>query len=480
MFCLIQRDMPPDDPLYYSEFAYQLATDPAAALAPRSTYPWHMRIGLTVPLALLYRAFGVSALVSNLPSLFAALVILLVVFLAMPSPRAKLLSLGFAIACPQLARHAATLNVDLPLASVLALCTLWLTYRERPSGTRWIAAAMAMWFAAFLVKETAIWFAPVWAYVVVTDARAAGRSFVFRRYAPAVVVGAALGVGYLVLCDRVWGSPWARLHGIQELTFQHGWTMHDQPLQQWLARLTWAPALLLLQMFRVLLLPVFAGLWLVRGRDALWGVAALTTVGFYWFGTSSATAYEPLPLWPRMVMPALPFLLATAALSTDRALELGARWRLRSAAAGCLAAALLVPAAMASAGQLRLTRPETAAFRALRTELAALPSTSHRVLLVCGDRWFPTLAQFHFGFAPPPALQIVTLDELAALDWTAERAALTEVVAIVHLVRDRDIEPTSRLVALRLRERFAQGPVRLLTIDDLAAVRRAVSAAAPR
>ena len=77
--------------------------------------------------------------------------------------------------------------------------------------------------------------------------------------------------------------------------------MHDKSGGEWLARLVWGPPLMMAKMFRGLLVPVVLALWLVRGRDAIWGIAALSMVGLFWFGSSSAPAYEPLPLWPRLM-----------------------------------------------------------------------------------------------------------------------------------------------------------------------------------
>ena len=168
LFVLGQQDMPPDDPLYYAEFAREIAKDPAAAFGMASTYPWHMRIGLALPLALFYPLFGVSTLVTNLPCLLAATGILLVVYVAAPTPLAKVCAMVLTATCAPLVRFATTLNVDLPCAALLACSVLWLSWRDRP---RWLAAAMAMWFAAFLVKETAIWGAPIWAYAMISDLR---------------------------------------------------------------------------------------------------------------------------------------------------------------------------------------------------------------------------------------------------------------------------------------------------------------------
>lgn len=460
LYVAIQSDMPPDDPLYYAEFARDLATHPVEALRGASNYPWHMRFGLTVPLALLYRAFGVSALVTNLPCLFAALAILGVAFAAAPTPRAKRYAMILGVTCAPLLRHAATLNVDLPCAALLAASVLCLSRRERP---RWIAAAIALWFGAFLVKETAVWAAPVWLYAVVHDVRAAHLRTVARRYAPAVGLGVGLTLAYLALCAELWGDPLVRFRGIQDLTFAHGWSMHGQPTSEWLARLTWGPALMLFKMFRGLLVPAVLALWFVRGKDAIWGVAALSMLGLFWFGSSSVSAYEPLPLWPRMVLPALPFLLVVAAIAADRVTDrLG---RARSIWIAAMLLALVVPAAMWTIGQARRGRPETTAFAMLRDELAVPGRT---VVLVCGDRWFPTLARFHFGFDPPANLLVVTAREMPPLPSGAV------VRAIVDVTRSAPIPEVLQIEALHLPPLLAEGHLRLYAVEDVDALRRAL------
>ena len=462
LFVVGQQDMPPDDPLYYAEFARDIAKDPAAAFGMASTYPWHMRIGLTLPLALLYRVFGVSTLVTNLPCLFAAIGILCVVYVAAPTPRAKVFAMLLAATCAPLARHAATLNVDLPCAALLACSTLWLSWRDRP---RWLAAAMAVWFAAFLVKETAIWGAPIWAYAIISDLRSSSLRAVVRRYAPAVAIGAALSLGYLALCAALWGDPFARFRGIQDLTYAHGWTMHDKSSGEWFARLVWGPPLMMFKMFRGLLVPAVLAIWLVRGRDAIWGVATLAMVGLFWFGSSSATAYEPLPLWPRMILPALPFLLVVSAIAADRGLDRLTRGR--SAAVIVMLVVLAVPATMMYVGQIRRDRSESTAFAMLRADLSDPAQT---VVLVCGDRWFPTLARFHFGFAPPPNLLIIGADEVATRALP-DRAVVR---AIVDVARSAPIPDVEKIEALHLRPLFSQQHLRLYAVDDVAALRAAL------
>jgi hypothetical protein len=279
-----QGDIPTADPLWYAVIGNRIAIDPSEAFAAPTTHPFEMRIGLTVPLAGLYRVFGVSTLVTDLPCLLAALAILLVVYAAAPTPRAKLVGLVLGVASAALVREASVLSVDLPSAALMACSILWLSRRDRPRGSRWLIAAVGAWFAAFLVKETALWCLPVWLYAIVRDLRDAPWRRVARRFAPAIAVGAALAAGYLVLCAHVWGDAWARFAGVEDLTNEHTWSMNHSSAGAWLWRLAWQPPRLFWRMFGVTLIPAIAAGWLVRGRERLWWVATATIALLFWFG----------------------------------------------------------------------------------------------------------------------------------------------------------------------------------------------------
>ena len=465
-FSLGQQDMPPDDPLYYAEYAHDIAADPHAAFTDPSTYPWNMRIGLTLPIAGAYRAFGVSRATTNVPCLLATLAILLVAFAAVSTPRAKWLVVVFAATCSPLLRHGATLNADLPCGALLACSILALSRRDGPRGSLAVALGIAAWFWAFLVKETAIWAIPIWVYAIVVDLRSTPLRAVIARYAPGIALGVVLAAGYLALCAAVWGDPLARFHGIQELTFAHGWTMHDKGLHAWLERLVWGPAILVALMFRALLIPAVLGAWLVRGRDVLWLVMLLTMLGGFWFGSSSISAYEPLPLWPRMVLPALAPLLIVAALGADAALDRLRPGRWRAAFVAILVISLVVPATMQLAGNVRRERPELEAYRELDAEL----ETGAHVTLVCSDRWFPTLVRFAWGFEPPANLTLVTAQDFPRLPLPAG----DHVRAIVNLGRGADIPAVRAIEALSLRPIVSRGQVRLYAVDDAEGLRAAL------
>jgi hypothetical protein len=410
MFVVGQGDFVASDPLWYADIAHDLASSPLPVFSPEETHPFVMRIGLTGPLALLYRVFGVSTLVTNLPSLFAALAIVLVVYAAATAPRAKVLGMIFAVASIPLLRNASILTVDLPCAALVAVSVLFLSWRDRPRGPWWLAAAAAAWLAAFLVKETAIWCAAVWLWALVHDLRASGPRAAARTYAPALVIGGALLAGYLALCAHVWGSPFARFTGIQELTHEHAWSFDDRPAGVWLARLTWQPARMFLFMFHATLVPVLAAPFLLRPRSSPWLVATAAFALLYWVGSISLTSYSPLPISPRMALLVLPGVLVVAALASDAALDrlAGSRWRTPIVAVFVLA--LLVPAGRVMISMAGRPRPETAVFDVLRAEAAS----GRKLVIVCAEPRCVAIGNFYFRFAVPAHVTLIFAGDFAA------------------------------------------------------------------
>jgi 4-amino-4-deoxy-L-arabinose transferase-like glycosyltransferase len=434
LFVLGQPDFVASDPLWYASVAHGINTDPASVFNVSDHHPFVMRVGLTLPLALLYRVFGVSTLVSDLPAIISALAIVCVVYAACSTPRAKLIAVLVSITCVPLLRHGTVLNVDLPSAALMATSVLCLARRGRPRGRKWLVAAAFAWFAAFLVKETALWCAPVWLYVVASDVRRAGWRSTLTSFAPAIGIGTVLGIGYLIVCTYVWGSPLARFSGVQELTYEHAWALSEKSGGAWLARLTWLVPLLLVSMFPVLLVPSIASPFLVTPRDRIWVVATGTFLALYWFGSASTRTYSPLPLSPRMVLPLLPGMLVVTALASDVLLDRFARARLRPLITIVVALALVVPATRIMFGMVSRDRPETTAFAHVR----AVAARGTPLIVVCGEPRCVAIANFYFGLVIPPHVSVVFAGDFA----TAPRVPAAKVIAVVNTLRATGARPT--------------------------------------
>jgi hypothetical protein len=461
VFLLGPVDFVVSDPLWYANLAHRLSIDPAEVFATHDTFPFVMRIGLTVPMAVLYRVFSPSPLVTNLPCLLAALGVVLVVWAAAPTPRAKWLAMLLSVSCVPLMRHTAVLNVDLPCAALMACSILWLSWRDRPRGTWWLVGAVIAWVMAFLVKEAALWCGVVWIYALVVDVRRDGLLSVARRFALALAVGAALAAGYLALCARLWGDPLARFHGIEDMTYKHAWTLHGQPPAVWLRRLSWEPAVLIGKMFRATLVPALAAAWWVRGRERIWWFSTAAFVLLYWFGSTSFSSYSPLPISQRMVLEALPGILVLATLGSDHALTWAAGVRWRMAVAAVVALAVIVPAGIAIAAELRRATPETASYALVRDEVA---DPARRVVVVCGEPRCVDASVIYFRYAVPANLTVMFASDFARQPLPAGAT----VRALVDLDRaegarrtDPKLDRTAPIVALGMPPLLWHRSVRL-------------------
>lgn len=433
-FLATQIDMLAADPLWYAEIAHRLAVDPAGVFASHETHPFVMRIGLTIPLSLMYRGFGVSLLVTNLPVLFSELAIVTVAYVAAPTPRAKLIAMIACITCVPMILQANRLNADLPSAALMAVSILGLSLRDRRHGRWWLIAAVVAWMFAFLVKETALWCVPVWIYALVRDVRLTSWRDVGRTYAPAIVVGIVLAIAYLALCAWLWGDPLARFNGIRgAVEAVHEVASYGPAWSISVARMTWQVPYMVVTMFRVLLVPVVVAPWLVRGRDRIWWVACATMILLYWFGSSTTATYMPLPISQRLIAPALPFVLVTAALATDAALELAWLQRWRAPIVAALLVAVFVPWLRTIRTLRRHGQPETAVFATLRHEIGTRP-----LLLVCGEPRCIALTDFYLGFEPRPDFTVLGSAEFAR----SPRPHDVTVRALVNRPRGRGIRAT--------------------------------------
>lgn len=395
-----QGDFVASDPLWYADIANNLATNPSRVFAAKEVHPFVMRLGLTGPLALIYMLFGVSTVSSNMPAVLAALVIICIVYAAAPTTRAKLLGLIVSVFALPLLRSGTILNVDLPCAALLA-ASIYCLSRRHESPQRWACCAVGAWFAAFLVKETAIWAAPIWVYVGIVDVRAYGLRRLLRTYLPALLLGLALSGAYLYLCAAIWNDPLARFRGIDELTNEHAWRLQGQPAEAWMARLTWQPAVLLAKMFGIGLAVLIFGHWFVRGRERIWLVSAWFFVLLYWFGSSSLSAYSPLPISERMALPIAPPLLVALAVTIDGAFNrLRRRW-----VPVVLLCAVVAPGCARAVRMLHRAQPETTAFAIVREHV--LQDANTRYVLVCAEPRCTSIASFHFKFEIPSNLRVV-------------------------------------------------------------------------
>lgn len=312
-----------DDTLY-ARYAAQLArgtlrlpADPLHLLHD----PLLHRPAVYAPVALLFRWLGISVWTATLWPLLATLAtgVAIVMFIGRREP----LVAAVAVVLLGLSQHVLWLAIYLYgdnvllLFSLLATATLW-RYRLG-SGTRplwWAGAFVGLAFAAFLTKETIVWHAPAWLWLLVLDWHG-GRHRQF--WATSLLLGTAILIAYFGLYQYLTGDAFQRFRLIEATNeFMRSGNFAARGPGALLARLTWQPLLMLAGSgLGVLAWPAalavarrgFRQRLLARGANAWegpWLLVALLGTAAWWWGSTSLHFWNPISLLPRMATPLLP------------------------------------------------------------------------------------------------------------------------------------------------------------------------------
>jgi hypothetical protein len=432
------------DPWAYSLRAFEISDD----FKFGDNHVFSHRIGVTLPIALLYTIFGVNIITTNLWLLCAALLIVVVVWSALPDKTSKIIGAALCITSVPLFTASVALYPDIIATAFMASSTLVLFRRktviEAPVRA-WLLtpiSAIFMLFMAFLAKESAYWVLPLWALAFIADVREGKRTMLLRRfYLPVFIIGVLLGIGYLIFCHVTWGSALARLKSIQALTGQHLWSWDRASSWQLIKRLTISPVRLLQSYYGapilILALLALALRWpsrLVltfsirqpaqlketgeqqeqeRALTRSWGCYTVVCLLFFWFGSTSLTRYEPMPLMERMTLPLLPGLYVLAAL-------MAARLFVNSERAGRYNSLILillvlgvggVPFARYVSSWRGQKLAEANAMAIVQQETTKHSETEH--LLVCSDVRSPASLAFYFSYKYPANLRALSVGTLS-------------------------------------------------------------------
>ncbi len=374
------------------------------------------RLGVILPVALIYKMFGVTILTTHLYPLCAALALIAIVWVALPDVKARLFGLAFCLTSVPLFDGAVDLYRDLIASAWLAASVALLDARlanavRAGSWPLFPVLAVGCVFGAFLAKESAYWVLPVWFYVFVRDMRSCEGGLLWRRfYLPVLMTGVVLGMFYLWFNAVVWGDPWAQLSTIaaafakQRAHPDAWWTIYSG--HSLLSRLTLEPALMLYRSFGPVLVFALLGFFVLPRALVVWGVYTASCLALFWFGSTNLSHYDPLPLYPRYILPALPGLYIVAASFAARLDFAGARWPV----VGCGLVAVLVLAITAVPyvryvrGWSGIENGEAAAMQIVRAAVAAQPATAY--VLVTADARSAAALAFYFSYAYPENLTV--------------------------------------------------------------------------
>ncbi|UOG76906.1 glycosyltransferase family 39 protein [Hymenobacter tibetensis] len=320
------------DDHFYARYAHALATgtyrplpDPQHLLHD----PLQERLLVFGPVAGLYRLFGINIISTTLWPLLCTLGCALVVW-ALYRRREPVVAAG---AMLLLGLHYFTLNLSTYLypdnvlmfcctASAAALVVGRRLAQARPVA--WGVGFALLNFAALLSKETIVFYLPFYVALLSLDAYRRRHS---RFWVAALAAGSTLLAAYLVYFQVLTHDPLYRYHIIEQTNaFMRDGNYVQGHRGALLGRVTWEPLLFFVGTGMGVMLVLAAATLPIRGAalrrsttvqapadDAsFWLALAVSTLAFYWWGSTSLQEYNPISLQPRMVTPLLPPLAIAA------------------------------------------------------------------------------------------------------------------------------------------------------------------------
>jgi len=437
LWLMCPQEFIPSDPWYYSKRSFAIIQ----GLGFGDNYIFSHRLGVTVPVAVIYSLFGADILTTNLWPLCTALMVIVIVWLALPDQKSKIIGALLCLTSVPLLKNSVTLFPDLIATPFMAFSSLLLFRRKQGMGQGfWLAMpllAIASLFFAFLAKESAYWVLPLWFFALFSDRKDHDFALLLRRfYWPVVCAGAVLGVSYLVFCQFVWGSPLAHFQAVQNLTGAHQWSWDKATAMVLAKRLTIDPVILFIRQYGgILSMTVLGGLFAPKSIKP-WVYYTVCCVMFFWFGSTSFTRYEPMPIFERMTVPALPgfyilaaYALANIAVPSDRKLIK-------------LLCPVLILFGLSGIPFFEYLNSwkheellETKAMSMVQKEVALHPDQKY--LLIASDKRSPESMAFYFGMKYPDNFKVVY-----GLDLTEQLLAddIKEAFLFISIQRSKYLE----------------------------------------
>lgn len=315
------------DPWRYSLHAYNIST--GSFFEQASDEIFAHRLAITIPTAAIYKLFGVNSISTNLWPLLMSCMSIVFIWMAAPKDNTRRFAvLLFATNVVQF-EQSATLMPDLVVSTFMMASSVLLFRRHELIRLRSFAlylpllSAAALWLA-FLTKLTVYWVLLIWIMVACHDLIKKRWELLRRLYIPCLLWGILLGCSYLFVSNYLWGTPLARMTAVQKLTGQHLWAWDNATSIDFIRRLTYEPLIVLIVKFPLVFVLSVGGIVISYTKKRFWVLHYLVYLFLWWFGTSSFTSFQPLPLSvPRMILPALP---AMAILGGSSLSSLFSRW----------------------------------------------------------------------------------------------------------------------------------------------------------
>ncbi|WP_133273163.1 ArnT family glycosyltransferase [Hymenobacter radiodurans] len=314
------------DDYNYARYAHQLATgtfDLAPEPGHRDYTPLHQRLLVFGPVALFYKLLGVGIFTTTFWPLLCTLGTSLIFYLLYRQrvpvvASAAILLLGLHYFTLNLSIYLYPDNVLMFFAAGSAAALLHGRRPERKHPVWWGFGFALLNFAAFLSKETIVYYLPFYLGILLLDLwhRRHGRFWL-----AALCTGITLLAIYLAVYQAAAHDWLYRFDVIESINEVRKVGNTSAGYGGLVARITYMPLQLLLGtgLGVVLLLVLVATTWRNRlSNDArFWLALAGSSLAFYWLGSTSFSYYNPNSLLPRMLTPLLPPLCLAAGFGLE-------------------------------------------------------------------------------------------------------------------------------------------------------------------
>ncbi|QDH80007.1 hypothetical protein FKX85_13585 [Echinicola soli] len=263
--------------------------------------------------------FGFNDHLASLPSLFAYMLTVVLIWKILPEYLAKNVFVVFFCTSVFLLHFLPKVYPDSLLVFWTALIPASAVYRHKQPFIAGLIMSTAFFFG-LCTKETIILLAPLPLLLFIADARH-NRPTSFYRYF--VLFAIVFILGYLGYFYVQFGDPFFRLKSIETGHYVSPYSFYDKGWAKTLERLTFSPILTFIERtFWIWIVLAVPGLVRAFKHDKdlhlVFALSSLCLLIGFWFMTTSLSFYNPLHLNPRHLIILAPVLSVNIALEAKR------------------------------------------------------------------------------------------------------------------------------------------------------------------
>ncbi len=469
------------DPWAYSLLAHRVTQ--GNFLGSIANHVTTHRLAVFLPVSLFYKIFGVNIFSTNLWPLISTLIIMVVVWSSLSEYPSRIFALLFCSTSVLLFKQSVSLYPDIIATSFMALSSLFLFYRKKVLDKKFLntfypVLAVLFLFIAFMAKMSAYWVLPLWIYAFITDLKESNYNLIRRFYLPVVISALVVATFYFVICDLIWGNPLARFYSIQNISTHHLWTWKELSLITLFKRFTIWPVRLFLSTYGIIPILSLFSIWILPRRLRFWACYVFSTLLFFWFGTTSFTTYQPMPMFPRMTLPLLPGMAILAGHSAGWLfVKFKNAGHLNTKVVFLIFSLIIsLPFIVYAFSWPSNKASESHAMKILSDRVYA--EKNRKFLLLCSDVRSPKSLQFYFQYSYPKNLDVVFMGNASE-----RRIKESDVVMIfLHVRRSEFLSTTfnkknydQKIRELDLKKIFSENGIMLFECRNRADLIRVIT-----